>query len=209
MRRTNTCAVPLVAGSISATWAPWLTTPVPFPIQRSISSVTGRQRKRNPSVARRHKQLIPGDRYRDRKAAAGRSGNFSGTICKRGHSFKAGISGLRLGGQVMRKIAFVFAALFIIPTSGFSQSIQIGPGGVRVDDGRGRGQCEELRRACENKDRLGEQGEGNCRRYREACQRPVRRDVCGELRAACLNKDQLGEQGEGNCRRYRQTCRGR
>jgi hypothetical protein len=75
--------------------------------------------------------------------------------------------------------------------------------------GRGGGQCEELRRACENKDRLGEQGEGNCRRYRETCQRPVRRDVCGELRQACLNKDLLGEQGEGNCRRYRQTCRGR
>ena len=114
----------------------------------------------------------------------------------------------------MRNFAFVVAtaALLLIPTSSvFSQSIQVGPGGVRVDDGRGRGggQCDELRRACENKDRLGEQGEGNCRRYREACQRPVRRDVCGELRAACLNKDQLGEQGEGNCRRYRQTCRGR
>jgi hypothetical protein len=89
-------------------------------------------------------------------------------------------------------------------------SIQIGPGGIRVDDGRGRrggGQCEELRLACENKDRLGEQGEGNCRRYRRMCQRQSRREVCEELRAACLNKDRLGEQGEGNCRRYRQTCR--
>ena len=114
----------------------------------------------------------------------------------------------------MRNLAFVVAtvALLVIPTSPtFSQSIQVGPGGVRVDDGRGRGvgQCEELRRACENKDRIGEQGEGNCRRYRESCQRPFRQDVCRELRAACLNKDQLGEQGEGNCRRYRQTCRGR
>ena len=89
-------------------------------------------------------------------------------------------------------------------------SIQIGPGGIRVDDGRDRrggGQCEELRLACENKDRLGEQGEGNCRRYRQMCQRQSRREVCEELRAACLNKDRLGEQGEGNCRRYRQTCR--
>ena len=61
-------------------------------------------------------------------------------------------------------------SLFVIPISAFSQSIQVGPGGVRIDDGRGRGgQCEELRRACENKDRLGEQGEGNCRRYRETC----------------------------------------
>jgi hypothetical protein len=112
----------------------------------------------------------------------------------------------------VRKFAFVVAAaaFFVIPTSSFSQSVQIGPGGVRVDDGRGRGgQCEELRRACENKDRLGEQGEGNCRRYRETCQRAAPRDVCGELRAACLNKDQLGEQGEGNCRRYRETCRTR
>jgi hypothetical protein len=109
----------------------------------------------------------------------------------------------------MRRLAFAAAAataIVVIPTSAFPQSFEIGPGGVRI--GRG-GQCEELRRACENKDRLGEQGEGNCRRYRETCQRPVRRDVCGELRAACLNKDQLGEQGEGNCRRYRQTCRGR
>jgi hypothetical protein len=29
--------------------------------------------------------------------------------------------------------------------------------------------CEELRVACLNKDRLGEQGEGNCRRYRQTC----------------------------------------
>jgi hypothetical protein len=114
----------------------------------------------------------------------------------------------------MRKLALAIAAvaaLFVFPMQAFSQaSIEIGPGGVRVDDGRGRrgGQCEELRRACENKDRLGERGEGNCRRYRESCERPARRDVCGELREACLNKDRLGEQGEGNCRRYRETCRG-
>jgi hypothetical protein len=89
------------------------------------------------------------------------------------------------------------AALFVIPISAFSQSIEVGPGGVRVD-GRGGGQCEQLRRACENKDALGERGEGNCRRFRETCQRPVRRDTCSELRQACLNKDQLGERGEGN-----------
>jgi hypothetical protein len=106
-------------------------------------------------------------------------------------------------------IATAAAALFVLPISGLSQSLEIGPGGVRVDDGRSRrgGQCEQLRLACENKDRLGERGEGNCRTYRETCQRPVRRDVCGELRAACLNKERLGEQGEGNCRRYRETCR--
>jgi len=111
--------------------------------------------------------------------------------------------------KAMRKYAFGAAAataLFVFPISAFSQSIEIGPGGVRI----GSGQCEELRRACESKDALGERGEGNCRRYRESCQqRPARRDECSELRAACLNKDRLGEQGEGNCRRYRQTCRGR
>jgi hypothetical protein len=104
------------------------------------------------------------------------------------------------------------AALFMFPIQGFAQSVEIGPGGVRVDDGRvrrGGGQCEQLRLACENKDRLGERGEGNCRTYRETCQRPVARNVCGELREACLNKERLGEQGEGNCRRYRETCRGR
>ena len=113
--------------------------------------------------------------------------------------------------KAMRKYALGVAAataLFVFPISAFSQSIEIGPGGVRVEDGRG-GQCEQLRRACENKDALGERGEGNCRRYRETCQRQVRRDVCAELRQACLNKDQLGERGEGNCRRYRETCRGR
>ena len=112
----------------------------------------------------------------------------------------------------MRKCVFGAAAataLFVIPISAFSQSIEVGPGGVRVYDGRGGGQCEQLRRACENKDALGERGEGNCRRYRETCQRPVRRDVCGELRQACLYKNELGEQGAGNCRRYRETCRGR
>jgi hypothetical protein len=110
----------------------------------------------------------------------------------------------------MRNFLFVAgtaAALISVPISGFSQSIQIGPGGVRIDDGRSRGRCDQLRRACENKDQLGERGEGNCRTYRETCQRPVRRDVCADLRAACMNKDRLGEQGEGNCRRYRETCR--
>jgi len=162
---------------------------------------------------------------RQRKPAGSSSGNSiygpvemglkmdRGTKRQREHSLKAGIHRQIAGGSVMfmriRTFAFgvaAAAAFFIIPVSAFSQSVEIGPGGVRI--GRG-GQCEELRRACENKDRLGEQGEGNCRRYRETCQRPARRDVCGELRAACLNKDQLGEQGEGNCRRYRQTCRGR
>lgn len=68
--------------------------------------------------------------------------------------------------------------------------------------------CRELRRACDMKDILGEQGQGNCRRYREECQRPSRGQSCAELRMACLHKDELGEQGQGNCRRYREMCRG-
>lgn len=111
---------------------------------------------------------------------------------------------MRAGALAMAAVA----AILLFPVPAFSQTFEIGPGGVRVDDGRGRGgQCEELRRACENKERLGERGEGNCRRYRETCQRPSRAQVCAELRQACLNKDRLGEQGEGNCRKYRQTCR--
>jgi hypothetical protein len=109
----------------------------------------------------------------------------------------------------MRKVSFVVitaATLSLFPISAFSQSVEIGPGGLRFDDGRG-GRCEQLRRACENKDRLGERGEGNCRTYRETCQRPMRRESCSQLRAACVNKDRLGEQGEGNCRRYREVCR--
>ena len=111
--------------------------------------------------------------------------------------------------MITRKLTIAAAtAFFLLPASAFSQSFEIGPGGVRIGGGGGGGgRCEELRRACEMKDRLGERGEGNCRRYRETCQRRVSRDVCRDLREACLRKDELGEQGEGNCRRYRQTCR--
>jgi hypothetical protein len=51
--------------------------------------------------------------------------------------------------------------------------VEIGPGGVRVGETprrvRGGPDCRELRAACLNKERLGEQGEGNCRRYRRLC----------------------------------------
>ena len=65
----------------------------------------------------------------------------------------------------MRTLQFgiaVAAAMFVLPVSA---QVEIGPGGVRV----GRGKCEQLRRACENKEALGEHGEGNCRRYRFRC----------------------------------------
>jgi len=88
------------------------------------------------------------------------------------------------GGMPMKIIsaaAIAFAVVLssiggLYPTPAQAQpSIQIGPGGVRVEDERDRrlrrrrDVCEELRAACLNKDRLGEQGEGNCRRYRQTC----------------------------------------
>ena len=77
----------------------------------------------------------------------------------------------------MRSFAIAIAALAAVSVysvPAISQSLQIGPGGVRVDDGRrqvrrDRDVCGELRAACLNKDRLGEQGEGNCRTYRRTC----------------------------------------
>jgi hypothetical protein len=69
------------------------------------------------------------------------------------HTFRIGIA--------------VAAAMFALQVN--AQGIEIGPGGVRI----GRGECEQLRRACLHKDELGEQGEGNCRRYRAVCGRDV------------------------------------
>ena len=82
----------------------------------------------------------------------------------------------------MRKslLALVAVACLAVPGAGSAQTfeigpLQVGPNGIRMDDGRGHrqagGQCEELRLACANKSQLGEQGEGNCRRYRESCRR--------------------------------------
>ena len=73
----------------------------------------------------------------------------------------------------MRTYAFAIAAaaLFAFPASAFSQGIEFGPGGVRIEppyyQGRSASgvQCRELRRACLHKGELGEEGQGNCRRY--------------------------------------------
>ena len=83
-------------------------------------------------------------------------------------------------------LAIAAAALFAFPASAFSQDIELGPGGVRIEPGYhhgyyyGRsaygGKCRELRRACLHKEELGEEGQGNCRRYRETCKR-VRPDA--------------------------------
>ena len=76
-------------------------------------------------------------------------------------------------------LAIATAALFVIPTAAFSESIYVGPGGIRIGPSYGHhryynryeggGRCGELRAACMHKQELGEQGMGNCRRYRELC----------------------------------------
>lgn len=84
----------------------------------------------------------------------------------------------------MRKLVLstaALAALMAAPHTSFAQGFYVGPGGVRVDDGR-RGYYEERR------------GGG----YRE---------MCRDLRQACLHKEELGDEGRGNCRRYRERCR--
>jgi hypothetical protein len=76
-------------------------------------------------------------------------------------------------------IAVATAALIAFPGLAFSQTVEIGPRGVEVEGGhhyyRGRSasrpECRELRKACLNKEELGEQGQGNCRRYRHMCGR--------------------------------------
>ena len=72
--------------------------------------------------------------------------------------------------------------------------------------GEGGGYCSRLRRACENKEERGEEGQGNCRRYRNECGGGVSR--CERLRRACENKEERGQEGQGNCRRYRDECGG-
>jgi len=69
-------------------------------------------------------------------------------------------------------LAIAAAAALFSPVSASSQGIEIGPGGIHIGgdrEGSRQQDCEELRRACEHKEELGEQGEGNCRRYRETC----------------------------------------
>jgi hypothetical protein len=72
-------------------------------------------------------------------------------------------------------LAMATTALFVLPTSAFSQvDVEVGPGGVQVgpgyhrhyDDGYhrgdryGGGRCRELRQACLHKEELGEAGMG-------------------------------------------------
>ena len=74
-------------------------------------------------------------------------------------------------------LAAMTAVLLVLPNLAFSQSVDVGPGGIRVEPGyrhhrlynRSEGRCWELRQACLHKEELGEQGMGNCRRYRAMC----------------------------------------
>jgi hypothetical protein len=87
----------------------------------------------------------------------------------------------------MRKILLAgvtLGALLMIDAPAFAQGLSIGPGGVRIDDGR-------------RYDRGYDSG------YRDD-RRSAR--MCARLRDACRNKDVYGEEGQGNCRRYRRTC---
>lgn len=75
--------------------------------------------------------------------------------------------------------AAALAALLAVPSTGFAQGFYVGPGGVRIDDGR-RGYHDERRRASPG--------------------------MCRDLRRSCMYKEELGEEGGGNCRRYRRLC---
>jgi hypothetical protein len=54
---------------------------------------------------------------------------------------------------------------------------------------QGRRHCDELRRACLNKNRLGEKGEGNCQRYRTECKFGYRSPDRSEDRSPRRSRD--------------------
>ena len=71
-------------------------------------------------------------------------------------------------------IAISATALLTFPVAGYSQAVEVSPRGVEVEGvHQGRSvappECNELRKACLNKEELGEQGQGNCERYRREC----------------------------------------
>ncbi len=70
---------------------------------------------------------------------------------------------------------------------------------------RAQDDCEDLQRACLDKDAIGERGQGNCKRYRDQC--GVNPDYCARLLMGCLHKNEQGLDGERSCRHYRFECR--
>ena len=73
---------------------------------------------------------------------------------------------------------------------------------MRVQD-----DCEDLRRACLDREAIGEQGQGNCRRYRGQC--GVSPDYCARLLRDCMRKDASGPNAGRSCRHYRLECQAR
>jgi len=71
-------------------------------------------------------------------------------------------------------LALATGGLFAFPLAAWSQEVDVGPRGVQTEpDHHGRSawrpDCREMRKACLNKEELGEQGRGNCQRYRHFC----------------------------------------
>jgi hypothetical protein len=113
-----------------------------------------------------------------------------GTSCIRYGSSASFASGKFKRNDVMEALmrtyipAIAAAALFAIPAAAFSESIHVGPGGVKIGPSYGHhrlynryeglydryesGRCKELLAVCTHKE-LREQGMGNCRRFRELC----------------------------------------
>ena len=94
------------------------------------------------------------------------AGTIFGLLCSSPNSFWE--------DHAMRPLALALstAALLTFPMSAFAQAIEVSPRGIEVEhEGRSVAppECRELRKACLNKEELGEQGQGNCERYRKIC----------------------------------------
>ena len=72
-------------------------------------------------------------------------------------------------------LAIAAAALFALSVPGFSQAVEIAPGGPDappLSQGRSVAQpdaCGQLQRACFDEDELGDQGKSDCQRFRDVC----------------------------------------
>ncbi len=69
---------------------------------------------------------------------------------------------------------------------------------------RAQDDCEDLRRACLDRDAMNERGQGNCKRYRERCHVDPRH--CARLMQSCLRKDASDPKRGRSCRHYRLEC---
>jgi hypothetical protein len=99
-------------------------------------------------------------------------------------------------GILMRYRLLAAAATAILLITPLSVSAQYDDGYGRGGGRRGGGYCDQLRRACENKDSLGEVGEGNCRRFREECGRVYRDSGYGERGRSYGGREYGFDEGE-------------